>query len=61
FSFVDLEKKLGASAAYQCLLEIEKAAQICSQAAVGKDYETRLRNACRAQDAMKSSCREGTA
>lgn len=50
--FCEMEKKFGAAAAYHCLLEIEKAARINSSEVVNVDLETRLRNACRIQDAM---------
>lgn len=49
-SFYEMEKRFGAAAAFHCLLEIEKATNICSQSQASVDFETRLQNACRAQD-----------
>jgi hypothetical protein len=54
FSFHDLEIRHGPVVAYQCLAEIEKAARIRPSAMTGIDPETRLANALRAQDAMRS-------
>jgi hypothetical protein len=51
-SFHDLEMKFGPALAYQFLVEIEKAARIEAKSITGLDPETRLANACRAQDAM---------
>ena len=54
-SFQEMERKFGAIAAYYCLLEIEKAARHrSSEVADGMDLETRLQNACRAQDEMRN-------
>ncbi len=52
FSFQEMERKFGTAAAYHCLLEIEKAARIPTENVMGVDPETRLRNACLAQDVM---------
>ncbi len=51
-SFQDLELKYGTAAAYGWLLEIEKVAQIPSWQMTEIDPETRLANACRAQDSL---------
>jgi hypothetical protein len=51
-SFYEMERRLGTVAAYYCLLEIERAARIRSGDVAEQDLETRLQNACRAQDAM---------
>lgn len=53
--FHDMERRLGAPAAYQCLVEIEKMARISSWAVAAVDPEIRLANAIRAQDAMHLS------
>ena len=53
-NFHDIERRLGAPAAYQCLVEIEKMARISSWTVAGIDPEIRLANAIRAQDAQGS-------
>lgn len=50
FTFHELEIKYGPAAAYQCLVEIEKAAQIRPE--TGGDLEARLANALAAQDSV---------
>ena len=50
--FDDLEQKFGGVVAYHYLLELEKAAKIASWDMVAVDLETRIANACRAQDAL---------
>lgn len=50
--FHDLEQKFGGVVAYHYLLELEKAANIESWDMVAVDPETRIANACRAQDVL---------
>jgi hypothetical protein len=50
FTFYELEIKYGPAAAYQCLVEIEKAAQIRPE--TGDDLEARLANALAVQDSV---------
>jgi len=54
-SFYDLEMKFGPALAYQFLIEIEKAARMQAAQINGLDPETRLANACRAQDEMSDA------
>jgi hypothetical protein len=56
-SFYEMERRLGTVAAYYCLLEIERAARIRSADVSEVDLETRLQNACQAQDAMLQASR----
>jgi hypothetical protein len=51
-NFSELEMKYGIATAYQCLMEIEKAARIPSWKMSEIDPETRLMNAIRVQDAF---------
>ena len=51
-NFNELEVKYGAVAAYQYLMEIEKAARI-PRKMTSLDPETRLANAIHAQDALR--------
>ena len=53
--YQDLEQKFGSAAAYQYLVEIEKAARIRSSEVAALDPETRLTMACDRQDAMLQS------
>lgn len=52
FSYQELVMKYGPSAAYQCLIEIEKAARIAAHEVADINPEIRLNNAIRAQDAL---------
>lgn len=49
-NFRDIERRLGHVAAYSCLLEIEKAANINYVDVIGVDLEARFENACRVLD-----------
>lgn len=51
-SFHDLEQKFGSAAAYQYLMEIEKASHIRSSDVVDLDPEARLALACQMQDSL---------
>ena len=56
-NFNEMELKYGPAMAYQCLVEIEKAACIPSWTVNGIDPETRLANAIRIQDAANDNQR----
>lgn len=51
-NFNEMEMKYGSAVAYQCLVEIEKAARIASHLVHHLTPEIRLSNAIRAQDAL---------
>lgn len=54
--FSALEVKYGPAVAYGLLLQIERAASIKPAASAEADFETRLANALRAQDAANDRC-----